>query len=435
MTNETGVKPIWPPGSSLEQQFVLAVLGRQIPEREEAWRELLPHVNWPQLLEVTRPDLYPYLHFCLQTRVGAGFCPREVMRQLAASRQLTALRNLRRLAELREIQTALATQNIPILGLKGIVLAFVAYKDPSLRPMNDIDFFLDEKNVAAAARILGKLGYTCPDRLRGLHFEGEIKFQKRGAQSLVELHTQIELTAPTSAEHAADIWSRSVKLRISDFEVRTLSRQDFLFHLCLHMARRHCYATGFLPFVDILKWVETHEADWDWPSLIRTARSKKYQAYVDLTLDLASDFLGIPIPPFLVSNLPDVTVMKDIAWQQICDDRRVQNFVPIGLVELLNAGSVSSLLGALLNRLRPMQGNVRRSAADVSRHNFMALLRLLKALRAGNLSRTRVRRQVCLQQQREQLATLLRNRDRNPRDQVVSAQDTATPSSSLSPGT
>jgi hypothetical protein len=130
-----------------------------------------------------------------------------------------------------------------------------------------------------------------------------------------------------------------------------------------------------------------------------------------------------------------VTVMKDIAWQQICDDRRVQNFVPIGLVELLNAGSVSSLLGALLNRLRPMQGNVRRSAADVSRHNFMALLRLLKALRAGNLSRTRVRRQVCLQQQREQLATLLRNRDRNPRDQVVSAQDTATPSSSLSPGT
>lgn len=409
MTNEAGVKPIWPPTSSVEQQFALAVIGHQTLQREEVWRELLPRVNWTQLLEVTRPDLYPYLHFCLQTRVGARFCPQEAMRRLASSRRVTALRNLRRLAELREIQTALTTQNIPILVLKGIVLAFVAYKDPSLRPMHDLDLFLNENNLDSAARILKSLGYTCPDRLRGAHFDGEFKLQKRGSQLLVELHTQIEVTAPASGEYAADIWNRSVKRRVSDFEVRTLNEQDFLFHLCLHMARRHCYMTGFLSFVDILKWVETHDANWDWPSLMSTARAKKYEAYIELTLDLARDFLSAPIPPSFASNMPDLTVMKDIAWQQISDDHRVQNFVPVGFVALLNAGSLSSLLGTLLNRLRPIWRNFPHCAAEVSSYIFLPLLRFLKALLTGNLSRTRVQRQVHLQQRREQLAALLQD--------------------------
>jgi hypothetical protein len=409
MTDEAILKPSWPQGSSLEQQFLLAVIGHQTAQREEAWRELLPRVNWPQLLDVTRPDLYPYLHSCLQTRVGAGFCPQEVMLQLSASRQVAALRNLRRIAQLREIQAALAAQDIPILALKGIVVACVAYRDPSLRPMHDLDLFLDEKDVAAAVRILEKLGYTCPGRLRGHRFAGEVKLQKTGTQLLVELHTQIEVTAPASVEDAAGVWSRSVKTQISDFEVRVLNAQDFLFHLCLHMARRHCFTTGLLPLVDVLLWIEAHEADWVWPSLVSNARARKYEAYIDLTLDLARDVLAAPIPSSFSSHLPELTVMKHIAWQQISDDRRVKNFIPLGLAALLNAGSVSPL-GMLLNRLRPIQGNVRRSAASVFSDSFQALLRLLNALRSVDLSRTRVQRQVYLQQQREQLAALLRDR-------------------------
>jgi hypothetical protein len=408
MTSEATLKPIYPP-ASLEQQFVLAVIGHQTAQREEAWRELLPRVNWPQLLDVTRPDLYPYLHSCLLTRVGAGFCPQEVMHQLAASRQVTALRNLRRVAQLREIKIALAAHDIPFLALKGVVLAFVAYRDPSLRPMHDLDLFLDEKDAPAAVRILEKLGYSCPDRFRGRHFEGEIKLQKTGTQLLVELHTQIEVTAPACVEDAAGVWSRSVKTQISDFEVRVLNEQDFLFHLCLHMARRHCYTAGLLPLVDVLLWIKAHEADWVWPSLISIARARKYEAYIELTLDLSRDVLAAPILSF-GSNLPELTVMKQIAWQQISDDRRVKNIVPVGLVALLSASSVSTRLGLLLDRLRPNQRNVRGSAAGVSGDNFRALLRLLKALRSGNLSRTRVQRQVYMQQQREQLAALLRNR-------------------------
>jgi hypothetical protein len=275
--------------------------------------------------------------------------------------------------------------------------------------MHDLDLFLDKKDVAAAVRILEKLGYTCPDRLRGHHYEGEVKLQKTGTQLLVELHTQIELTAPASAEDAADIWSRSVKTQISDFEVRVLNEQDFLFHLCLHLARRHCYTTGLLPLVDVLLWIEAHQAHWVWPSLISNARARKYEAYIELTLDLARDVLAAPIPSSLGSRLPELTLMKHIAWQQISDDRRIKNFIPLGLAALLNAGSVSRL-GLLLNRLRPMQGSIRRSAAGVFSDNFQGLLHLLRALRSGTFSRARAQHQVDLQQQREHLAALLRNR-------------------------
>jgi hypothetical protein len=414
MPNEATVNATWPAGSSLEQQFVLAVIGRQCPQREEEWRQLLPRVNWTQLLEITRPDLYPYLHSCLQSRVGAGFCPQEVMRQLACARQATAVRNLRRLTELREMQKALAAENIPIIVLKGMVLAFVAYKDPSLRPMNDLDLFLDEKHVDSAVRILENLGYSCPDRFRGRHFEGVVLLHKRGSRLLIELHTQIEVTAPASPVDAGVIWSRSVKTRISDFEVHALNDQYFLFHLCLHMARRHCYTTGLLAFIDILKWIEAYERTWDWPSLIRNARSMKYEAYVALTLNLARDFFAAPVPPSFGSHLPNLEAMKDTVWQQVSDDRRVQNLVPPGLVVVLNASSFSSRLRTLLNRLRPTESSFPRSAAEVSTHIFMALRRLLHALRLGNLSRTKVQRQVHLQKQREQLATLLRNEGSRP---------------------
>jgi hypothetical protein len=298
--------------------------------------------------------------------------------------------------------------------LKGMALAFVAYKDPSLRPMNDLDLFLDERHLASGARILESLGYFCPDRFRGRHFPGELRIQKTGTQLLVELHTQIEVTAQATAAGVADIWSRSVKRRISDFEVSTLHEQDFLFHLCLHMARRHCYTTGLLAFVDVLKWIEAYEPVWDWPSLIRNARSMKYEAYVELTLNLVRDFFAAPIPPCFGSHLPNLEAMKDIVWQQVSDDRRVQNLVPPGLVVVLNASSFSSRLRTLLNRLRPTESSFPRSAAEVSSHIFMALGRLLHALRLGNLSRTRVQRQVHLQKQREQLATLLRNEGSRP---------------------
>src|SRR5260370_7113646 len=112
MPNEATLKPTWPAGSSMEQRFVLAVIGHQSPQREDEWRKLLPEVNWSQLLEVTRPDLYPYLHFCMQTRVGVGFCPQKVMWQLASSRQVTALRNLRPPPHFPDIHTPLPAQNI-----------------------------------------------------------------------------------------------------------------------------------------------------------------------------------------------------------------------------------------------------------------------------------------------------------------------------------
>ena len=135
MLTEAQAPPVWPANASIEQRFVLAISGNQDSRREEQWRALLPQVNWPQLLESTHPDMYPYLHYCLQVRAPAGSCPPEVLGHLAARRQLTAVRNLRMISELRSIQAALTEQEIPILALKGIALVISVYPDASLRPM------------------------------------------------------------------------------------------------------------------------------------------------------------------------------------------------------------------------------------------------------------------------------------------------------------
>jgi hypothetical protein len=403
------IKPIWPTGSSVEQQFVLALIGVQTPKREEEWRNLYPQVDWDRLLETTRPDLYPYLHFCLQSRSLVESCPERCIQQLAGMRRISALQNLRLLSQFRDIQAALAQENIPVIALKGIALASLAYNDPSLRPMQDTDLLIRPEHVDSTLAVVHRLGYRPPNQFRGHHFEGEIKLNKPGTRELLELHTQIELTSTVYREDGEEIWRRSVERVLPGLTMRILDEEDFLLHLCLHVARRHCFITGLLPLVDILRWVEIHNAKWNWGSFMGNPRLASYEAYVELTLELARDLLGVPIPLLTRSRSLAFAESKQLAWQQISQDRRPQTFVPFWIAELLAGDPLKTRLRRLLSRFGRKREHVSRSVEGISRDLLVSGHGLLKYLRSGALSRTRVQRQARLVRGQKKLEALLRD--------------------------
>ena len=85
--------------------------------------------------------------------------------ELRAARRLVAVDNLRLRRELRRVAGALTEVNIPVLALKGIVLASAAYGDPSLRPMTDLDVLVPPGERENAVRALQKLGFDYPEGL------------------------------------------------------------------------------------------------------------------------------------------------------------------------------------------------------------------------------------------------------------------------------
>lgn len=61
--------------------------------------------------------------------------------------------------ELREILTAFSTAGVPLLPLKGSVLAALYYEEPAARPMADIDVLLPPEHQEAGEALLAGLGY------------------------------------------------------------------------------------------------------------------------------------------------------------------------------------------------------------------------------------------------------------------------------------
>jgi len=142
--------------------------------------------------------------------------------------------------------------------LKGIVLAYAAYKDPSLRPMMDLDLLVPLGEREHAIGVLRKLEFGYPQGLSvlirdhiwrlapGQEFAPLLQSSKSRVQ--VEIHTMLECSEPLSREPVEEFWSRSTTAALGGLCARTLCPEDNLFHICLHQARAHRFEKGCCRF-------------------------------------------------------------------------------------------------------------------------------------------------------------------------------------------
>jgi hypothetical protein len=147
------------------------------------------------------------------------------------ARRLTAVHNLRLRHELGKAIEALQQCGIPVLALKGLVLAYTAYGDPSLRPMSDLDLLVPTGMRDPALNTLYKLGFGYPDGFEAIHQDHnptltpEHEFvpplRLSGTAVLLEVHSQLECAEPLSPIPVQEFWSRSVPVDLMGLTVMT----------------------------------------------------------------------------------------------------------------------------------------------------------------------------------------------------------------------
>ena len=177
-----------------------------------------------------------------------------------------------RLARLSGILTLLKAGNIPVIVLKGGVLAYRIYPAPGLRPMNDLDILVPPNKAEAVVSILREAGFTdslFDDPTPPDHRHLPVVMQTTDEMVVsIEVHRALGGTPRfPEGESFDELWKTAVSYSFATVNAdvsataHMLGYEDMLWHLYAHMISEH---TRLIRIVDIVGFAEQfmHEIDW-----------------------------------------------------------------------------------------------------------------------------------------------------------------------------
>jgi hypothetical protein len=222
----------------------------------------------------------------------------------------------------------LSAADVPVIPLKGAVLAETVYCERALRPMNDIDLLIREEDLDRAQRGLGGIGYelihdaeTKADLLRR-HHHWVFRNPAIGAIPL-EPHWRLDPPGSPFRVETAGLWQRAVPTRIAGVDALSLSPEDLLLHLTTH-AVRHRFNGGLLFLVDIAAVIARYESLIDWGRLKTRAAEWNAQPHVSVTLRLAVELLGAAVPASTLESLTRVSPdgeLYDLVRERLLEEK------------------------------------------------------------------------------------------------------------------
>jgi hypothetical protein len=134
------------------------------------------------------------------------------------------------MSELSGIVAGFHENAIPVIPLKGPLLAQRIYGDSHLRTSRDLDLLVRATHLRAARSVLAGLGFRTD-----FHPDDYHESWRRGT-TLVELHHNVENPLAFRFDLNA-FWQRAAEVSFNGKRIMQLSPQDELLFLCLHGAR------------------------------------------------------------------------------------------------------------------------------------------------------------------------------------------------------
>jgi signal peptidase I len=188
--------------------------------------------------------------------------PAPVLEGFASVRRTNAVLGMRGLAQRNAAVRAIVDAGIRVLVLKGAALATEWYHDISLRGFRDIDLWLRAGDTQQARDILQAAGYIEVDGESSHHGS---PLYRPDLPCAVEIHHSLTQLAVPCQLPFDEAYSRSIEVGGHDGKIRTLSAEDTLVYLCVHLLAHVDYTRGWRlrQLVDIARHLESFPVDWD----------------------------------------------------------------------------------------------------------------------------------------------------------------------------
>jgi len=236
----------------------------------------LPAPVWPWLRIVEAAEqegLAPLLYGRLLVRGEAGLPP-DLMERLRRNYYAVRLRNDGLLRELQGVLTAL--RDMPVLVLKGPVLALQVYADPAFRPFSDLDLLVHPQDFPQADRALKAAGFlpppsfSAPDVTDSPYLNSAV-YRRSPEAPAIHLHWHLfNSTCPVYAHAAVDVAALWAEARPLPGGGLQLCPEHELIHLSEHAVRH-----GFERLIwarDIAGLLDRYERQLDWNRVVALAR-------------------------------------------------------------------------------------------------------------------------------------------------------------------
>ena len=305
-------------------EWAVLLAGARVHQTPGDRSRLLEAVNqpldWNELLSLAfRHDVAPLLHRTLVAiPLASRVVPASVFTELHRAAAANAIRNALLFDDLTGILTWARTHNVDVVVLKGAALAHTVYPNRALRPMRDIDLLVRLAHTGAVEEFLVERGYVLDSqRARAKNWyrqhDYHFPYYKRDEglpTSCVEVHWNLDRPSRGFRLELDGMWARAVATVIGGVAVKTLSPEDTLLHLCLHVCKHELIA-GLRSYCDIAETARRYSSDLDWVAVTERALQGGVDAFVHLPLALARELLDAPVPDAMLDRLDPARSGRD----------------------------------------------------------------------------------------------------------------------------
>jgi len=303
-----------------EMRFVLDCCA---PRRGIAPPCVPSHLDWDVVITAARRhQVLPLVAARVEQLETAGFQspPPQALRTLRTSALAHRLRCQHLVARWRELRGAFAAAMIPVITLKGPLLAELAYDHPLVRVFADLDLLVSRAHVARAADLLKELGYAAENYAEAAFASGffhavETNFHRIDDGTRVDLHWRLSPQSYGFGPDGEGVWERAACHELTEGAALGLSSEDSLIYLTVHAARHGWPALSAA--ADIAFFLEAQQPDWD--SIFRIAAATRARRMLAVGLMLSYELSGAAIPKARIDQLrrdtPDRRIAQRIAAQ------------------------------------------------------------------------------------------------------------------------
>jgi len=305
-------EPLAAPTTS-DRRLLLALLSAKPVDRPCE----LEGVPWDDFLQLAGGlGLSPCLAYLLQED-SLGL-PDPVREQILERGRANTRHQLRRLAALRQIAASLEGAHIPLMVLKGMALAYIAYPNPYCRSMADVDLLVRRADLEKAGELVCGLGFRetaevdLMERFRPANQPRQcFSLVSSDGQVQVEIHAYLRSFAEFGI-NSDSLWDRSLLTSLGGVQVRVLCPEDFIQHLCLHIGAHDHYFGRLQGLLDFRFYLERYGKEMDWQAIADHSLRHGTSAWIYLTLWLAQELLGAPVPTGFFQACPAPKHLDDL---------------------------------------------------------------------------------------------------------------------------
>ena len=336
----------WAFNDSPEGQLLLAVCSAEADENKLNGL-LNANLIWHEILgRAIGCDVAPLLYYRLKDLQAVHLVPPAGMDRLKKVYQWHAARNMNLYAKLQEVRHAFAGEKIPLILLKGAVLADLVYGNVALRPMRDVDILVRRNDLDAADDLLGRMGYTPTEAYRPKQWyhtfhHHNVPHVSSDHSLILELHHNIVPPGLPVSIPAEDLWQDPRTIEVMNETALALCPEKLILHLCVHLAYENRFYRSLRSLSDIAATVAFYKEIIDWPKFISHVRAYKADRAVYYAFWLAGSLVHAEVPLTVLeslslnkgNSLPNDRLLKFVIQRTISSFENEHTLIPAWVVK------------------------------------------------------------------------------------------------------